>query len=197
MVELLLAMAVVFLLGAILFVAAAPIREKNRHATCVRNLHQLGQALFMYMNDYSGGGCEGFYGLPPSLDRLYPRHISDLSVLRCPNDDGGGVVSYGYHLWKGRDPYYLAPLRRWSAAPDWCRMFNGLDEDFPLVWDDYHNTLSGLESGFRRWIVLFKGGKVESLITDVRANSVDLRPQESFLRLSGPQDNGSQNTRVH
>ncbi len=177
LVEMLLVMVVLFLMGATLFVVLAPVREKTRQATCVSHLHQIGQALTLYVNDHPGGGCQDFYGLPLDPDRLYPRYISDLSVFRCPS----GVGGYGYHVWKGRDPYYLPPLRRWSLAPNWCELYNKLGDDFPLMWDMNHTTLRDLNSGFRYWLVLFRGGQVERIITDRRVASTDLHPRHTLL----------------
>lgn len=180
LVEMLLVMAVLFLMGATLFVVLAPVREKTRQATCLSNLHQIGQALTLYVNDHPGGGCQNFYGLPPDPDRLYPRYVGDQSVFRCPS----GVDGYGYHVWKGRDPYYLSPLRRWSLAPNWCELYNKLGDDFPLVWDMNHTTLKDLNSGFRYWLVLFRGGQVERVITDRRVASTDLRPRHAVLSVA-------------
>jgi type II secretory pathway pseudopilin PulG len=177
LVETLLAMAVLFLMGATLFVVLAPVREKARQATCLSNLHQIGQALMLYVNDHPGGGCQNFYGLPPDPESLYPRYVSDPSVFRCPNSAVGG--GYAYQVWKGRDPYYIAPLRRWSLAPDWCQLYNQLGDDFPLMFDMNHTTLKDIQSGFRYWIVLFRGGQVERVITDRRVASTDLRPRHA------------------
>lgn len=174
MVEILLTMAVLFLMGATLYVVLAPVREKARQATCLSNLHQIGQALMLYVNDHPGGGCQSFYGLPPDPERLYPRYLSNWAVFQCPN--GGG---YGYHVWRGQDPYYLPPLRRWSLAPNWCELYTKLGDDFPIMWDMNHTTLRDLESGFRYWLVLFRGGQVERIITDRRVASTDLRPRHA------------------
>jgi prepilin-type N-terminal cleavage/methylation domain-containing protein/prepilin-type processing-associated H-X9-DG protein len=52
LIELLVVIAIIAILAAILFPVFAQAREKARQATCTSNLHQIGLATRMYMQDY-------------------------------------------------------------------------------------------------------------------------------------------------
>jgi prepilin-type N-terminal cleavage/methylation domain-containing protein/prepilin-type processing-associated H-X9-DG protein len=54
LIELLVVIAVIAILAAFLFPVFAQAREKARQASCLSNLHQLGMAIRMYMQDNDG-----------------------------------------------------------------------------------------------------------------------------------------------
>ena len=97
LVEILLVIAIICLLAGIVFAAMGPARERSREGVCVSNLHQIGQALSMYMADYDG--VEAIQGQPmqysqlglPSLSmsqNFYSTYVRNRPVLLCPDYHG-------------------------------------------------------------------------------------------------------------
>lgn len=76
LVELLLVVVIVVVLIALLFPAFTAARKQARLARCSANLHQLGMAYSMYVNDY---------GEWPDPARLV-RSVRDRRLLNCPED---------------------------------------------------------------------------------------------------------------
>jgi len=76
LVELLLVIVIVSVLVAILFPAFVAARKQARMARCSANLHQIGMAYGMYMNDYGE--------LPDPLRLVHSVH--DRQLLACPED---------------------------------------------------------------------------------------------------------------
>ena len=64
--ELLVVIAVIALIGGLLFPVFAQAREKARQATCLSNCHQWGDAFMMYVQDWDETYPLGF-GWSPSL----------------------------------------------------------------------------------------------------------------------------------
>src|SRR5437667_5792066 len=52
LIELLVVIAIIAVIAAILFPVFAAARDKARQAACFSNLRQIGQALYMYLEDY-------------------------------------------------------------------------------------------------------------------------------------------------
>lgn len=89
LVELLVVIAIIAILSAILFPVFARAQESARRSGCLSNLHQLGAATLMYLQDYD----ERY----PSLEREWPlsqvdftdgvqAYLHDTRVYRCPSD---------------------------------------------------------------------------------------------------------------
>ena len=96
LVELLVAIAIIAVLGAMLYPVMARAREQARKTSCVSNLRQLGQGLEMYRQDHDGWWpfenspaphecvCSPFNARAISTT-IYPAYVPDKRVFRCPS----------------------------------------------------------------------------------------------------------------
>lgn len=82
LIEILVVIAVVAVLGALLFAAFSRAREKGRTAACQSNLHQIGLAVQQYAQDHDGT-YPGF-AIPWWRAELMP-YLKNEDVLHCPN----------------------------------------------------------------------------------------------------------------
>lgn len=95
LVELLVVLAIIAVLAALLLPAIARTRESGRAANCLSNLHQLGIALQLYvqdnenklpfMHDKSTNAAVETNG--QTMDIVLSNHIVNMKVLRCPSDN--------------------------------------------------------------------------------------------------------------
>lgn len=95
MVELLVAIAIVAMLGALLLPALAHAKAASRRATCTGNLHQINLAAHMYADEHrdairAATNKEAVYftykeSLQPYLSHL--QSAAEASVFACPADD--------------------------------------------------------------------------------------------------------------
>jgi len=112
LVELLLVMAIIFLLAGFLFAAMGPAKKMARVTACMSNLRQLGMAYKMYIADY------GEYPDPWIL--THSQYVPDKRILFCPEDTSialtGASSSY---LAAFQIPPDFQPLAgRHSVDPD-------------------------------------------------------------------------------
>lgn len=121
LIELLVVMAVISLLAAMLLPALGRAKESGRGAACLSNLHQIGIALQLYvqdnhnrlpyMNDKSLTTTNPY--LPP--DVVLSNYLGNVNVLRCPSDkkqvfENTGS-SYAWNsLLNGQDAEHLTAL---------------------------------------------------------------------------------------
>lgn len=142
LIELLVVIGIIALLAAMLFPAFMQAREKARQATCQSNLHQLGLATFLYMDDYneriypydatSSDNDEVVWDYyvqfnPPVLD--YSRgslgpYLKSYHIFDCPSAAGlldpSGLTSYpayGYNLKCFGSPDFPAPAFQRDKGP--------------------------------------------------------------------------------
>jgi prepilin-type N-terminal cleavage/methylation domain-containing protein len=104
LIELLVVIAIISILSAILFPVFARVREQARKTTCTSNLHQMGQAMTMYLQDYdevfpSCNFSDTKTGFPPNThfdglgkpifmaDILQP-YVKNRQVFLCPSMRG-------------------------------------------------------------------------------------------------------------
>jgi prepilin-type N-terminal cleavage/methylation domain-containing protein/prepilin-type processing-associated H-X9-DG protein len=95
LVELLVTMAVIAILAAMLLPALGRSKESGRAASCQGNLHQIGLALQIYVDesanrmptmfDFLAGGPTN----RPTIDAVLAGQLGSLQVLRCPSDNQG------------------------------------------------------------------------------------------------------------
>lgn len=86
--EILIVLAIVGILAAILLPLFNAARESGRSATCQSNLHQIGLAMRLYVQDNAGFWPDPLpYGLGLQCswpERIYP-YVKSSAVFQCPN----------------------------------------------------------------------------------------------------------------
>jgi len=115
LIELLVVVAIIAILAAMLLPALSQARERSRRAVCISNLHQLGLATLMYVQDY-----DGFYpyaGTKANTDRggadmctanrgmtvvsISP-YINNIKVFKCPSDRStNSAATYVQYYYMG------------------------------------------------------------------------------------------------
>jgi prepilin-type N-terminal cleavage/methylation domain-containing protein/prepilin-type processing-associated H-X9-DG protein len=173
-IELLVAMTIIVILGAILFPVFAKAQEKARQTTCLANLHNIGAALRMY-------AVENYGHLPPTSNDFAPlliKHLPDPAALICP-------TLYGPK----------PPIQFPTPVPDEllarCRacgyVYRGglMDDDNPLsivaadLFGDVHNDGANYLwiDGHGKWMKsggsLFGTETTESQTSNVEAQHID------------------------
>jgi prepilin-type N-terminal cleavage/methylation domain-containing protein len=146
LVELVVVVFILAVLAALILAGTASARERARQATCISHLHQLGQAVAMYRQDYGGIdllGSPSEMGLPPSpLQLLQPtrrgrRYLSSDDLLFCPDfrpDDLPPHPLYHY-LWKvWNNGQEITP-----GYPAFAEVVAERGSDYPLMADPWHN----------------------------------------------------------
>jgi len=96
-IELIVALAIVAVLGALTLPAAARVREGHQLANCQKNLKDMGMALRLFAKEHPSGryphqqvlDCDG--NIMPSssmfdVASVYPEYLTDLDVLMCPSN---------------------------------------------------------------------------------------------------------------
>ena len=133
LIELLAVIAIISLLAALLLTAVSRVKESGRAAACLSNLHQIGIALQLYVQDNRNR-------LPwmedksltttnpyPSPDLVLSNYLGNLNVLRCPSDTKGIFrttgSSYSWNsLLNGEDADHLTAVGL-SFAPHQMPLF--------------------------------------------------------------------------
>ena len=104
LIELLVVIAIVAILAAILFPIFARARDSAKLAMCTSNLHQIGQSIIMYLDDYNG--C---YPIGPITDDNGQR-ICDWYEGQCIGGQGGAGPFHGLPRGKQYSPARFRPL---------------------------------------------------------------------------------------
>lgn len=155
LVELLLVLAIISLLAGIAFAAMGPAREKSRERVCVSNLHQVGQALAMYIADYDG--AEATQGQPMQYAQLglpalsmapsfFFAYVKNRQALLCPDYHGRMPVDKmtTTYSWVPDMDEHSSDYYRFS------RIVALRGGDTPLLTDDQHNPPFDLQKA-PRW----------------------------------------------
>jgi type II secretory pathway pseudopilin PulG len=158
--------AIIGVLAAIIYSAAAPARERAREVRCLSNLRQISQALQMYRQDYGGGEPPEALtavqlGLPVPFHLIFNTdYLRDRGVLTCPSeywpDEQPGstrgpvsyMITYGFEDMTPPVPRFSEKVARRG-------------DDAPLMVDPHH---SGKYRGGKppyRMLVLRLGGHVQ------------------------------------
>src|SRR5215471_19167422 len=92
LIEMLVVIAIIGVLAALLLPTFGRIKESGRATSCLSNLHQIGTALQLYvqennnrlpnMRDRLLSGTNDL----PSPDMVLSNHLGNVNVMRCPSD---------------------------------------------------------------------------------------------------------------
>jgi type II secretory pathway pseudopilin PulG len=177
LVELLVVVGIIAVLSGITFSVLGPVREAARQRRCVSNLHQIGKALRMYIDDYDGVAPQkdarqsySDLGLPAleNFAAFTDQYVKNRSVLICPNYQG--VFP--------RDQ--LVSSYAWSPGPDgpkpepyqYSTVLNERGGEAPVLSCEEHNPKFDLTREprwtLKRVIVLRLNGQVQVRQVPVR-----------------------------
>lgn len=137
LIELLTVIAIIGILAALLLTALPRARESGRSANCLSNLHQIGLALQVYIQD-NGDRLPVMYdrsvdtngvitGLGPAPDLVLSNFLGAQAVLHCPSDDKkifeqtGSSYSWN-NLLNGQQPEHLKVFAQ-GYPPDEVPLF--------------------------------------------------------------------------
>ncbi|MFO1496788.1 MAG: type II secretion system protein [Verrucomicrobiota bacterium] len=125
LVELLTVITILAILATLLMTTLGSVKRKAREAVCISNLHQIGLALNLYLED--------FHQRPTGLEMLVTtKYLPDPKILACPADKSGLLMAsaessdtkstFSPASNAGRPPHvsYQHPLQ-WAEA-DWSRL---------------------------------------------------------------------------
>ncbi len=95
LIELLVTIAIIALLAGLLLPVLGRAREQGRGAACLSNLHQVGLALQIYVDENDNKmpviydallGTNGAAARTNTIDVVLSNHLGSAQVLRCPSD---------------------------------------------------------------------------------------------------------------
>jgi prepilin-type N-terminal cleavage/methylation domain-containing protein/prepilin-type processing-associated H-X9-DG protein len=125
LIELLIVIAIIGILAALSLPVLNRAQESGRSTACVSNLHQIGLALQMYV-DQNNNTLPFMYDAPldtnvmatnnlPNVDIVLKNELGNTNVLRCPSDFGGIFQltgsSYGWNsLLNGQNANHLVVM---------------------------------------------------------------------------------------
>ncbi len=121
LVELLVVTAVIASLAALLLPVLGRAKDSGRAAVCLSNLHQIGLALQLYVQEngnrlpYMRDRSLTTSNELPSPDQVLSNYLGNPKVMRCPSDFGGLFEttgsSYSWNsLLNGQDADHLSAL---------------------------------------------------------------------------------------
>lgn len=125
LIELLTVITIIAILATLLLTTLGSVKRKAREAVCTSNLHQIGLALNLYLDDFGKR--------PPDLQTLVLAKYLTPKILVCPADRTGGKVASA----DGSDVRTGAPPQLDNASPELLASYQ-----HPLAWpDDEWNRL--------------------------------------------------------
>ncbi len=123
LIELLVVMAIISILGAILFPVFSRAKEKARQTACMSNLRQLGAATMMYAQDYDGtypmsaylaGTCVATFNF-----QIEP-YVKNRQLVQCPTEPEAmdQVAMFGFLPPCPGTPQYVSYSTNMSVIAD-------------------------------------------------------------------------------
>jgi prepilin-type N-terminal cleavage/methylation domain-containing protein len=163
LIELLVVIAVIAALAALLFPVLGRAKESGRGTACLSNLHQLGIALQLYVQDnnnrlpFMRDKSLNTTNELPSPDLVLSNHLGNVRVFRCPSDrqqlfDHTGS-SYSWNsLLNGQNADHLTVLG-----------LNFNPHQIPLMFDKEKFHIARGESKAQNF--LYADGHIKNLLT--------------------------------
>jgi len=163
LIELLVVVSLMAVLAALLMPAFGRVKESGRGTVCLSNLHQIGIALQLYVQD-NGNRLPAMRDKSltttnalPSPDLVLSNYLGNIHVLNCPSDSRGLFQSTG-------------------SSYAWNSLLNGQDADhlsaFGMQFDPHQIPLMFDKEGFHKRRgrgkevnYLYADGHIKNLLT--------------------------------
>jgi prepilin-type N-terminal cleavage/methylation domain-containing protein/prepilin-type processing-associated H-X9-DG protein len=135
LIELLVVISILAILAALLLPALGRARESGRATACLSNLHQLGVALQLYVQEnhnrlpYMSDIFPGTTNTYPGPDQVLASQLGNTNVLHCPSD------KWPPNQAKAIPQAGLTYFEQTGSSFAWNDLLNGQDADHPSAFN--------------------------------------------------------------